>query len=74
MIHSYQKAKETFLVRQTLIDFIQEGIGALLAYLPKHVAVQTLNDFLQVLNDPVTLDETPRGEKELTDQQNLKII
>ena len=46
MIHNYQKAKETFLVRQTLIDFIQEGIGALLAYLPKHVAIQTLNDFI----------------------------
>ena len=39
MIHNYQKAKETYLVRQTLVDFIQEGIGALLAYLPKHVAV-----------------------------------
>jgi len=32
-----------------LTDFIQEGIGALLAYLPKQVAYSTLTDFLVVL-------------------------
>ena len=37
------------LLRQMLIDFIQEGIGALIAYLPNHVAVMTLNDFLTVI-------------------------
>ena len=68
MIHNYQKAKETYLVRQTLVDFIQEGIGALLAYLPKHVAVQTLNDFLSVLNDPISLQETDNSPRELTDK------
>ena len=47
--HNYQQVKNEFLLRQTLTDFIQEGIGALLAYLPNHVAVQTLNDFLTVI-------------------------
>jgi dsRNA-specific ribonuclease len=32
-----------------LTEFIQEGIGALLAYLPKNVAYSTLTDFLVVL-------------------------
>ena len=32
-----------------LTEFIQEGIGALLAYLPRDVAYNTLSDFLVVL-------------------------
>ena len=35
--------------KAVLTEFIQEGIGALLAYLPKVVAFNTLNDFMIVL-------------------------
>ena len=35
--------------RSVLTEFIQEGIGALLAYLPREVAKNTLSDFMIVL-------------------------
>ena len=32
--------------------FVQEGIGALLAYLPGETAVATLQDFIDILDKP----------------------
>ena len=32
--------------------FVQEGIGALLAYLPSETAVATLQDFIDILDRP----------------------
>lgn len=32
--------------------FVQEGIGALLAYLPGETAVSTLQDFIDILDRP----------------------
>jgi hypothetical protein len=53
-----------------LTEFIQEGIGALLAYLEKDVAYHTLTDFLIVLR-------VGGGEKRelprLINQQPLKV-
>lgn len=32
-----------------IVAFVQEGIGALLAYLPTDVALKTLKDFVSIL-------------------------
>ena len=47
-----------------LTEFVQEGIGALLAHLPKDVAYNTMTDFLIVLRvgeggDPKELPKIP---------------
>ena len=40
---------KTALLHQIITEFIQEGIGALLAYLPFDVAMHTLVDFQTVI-------------------------
>lgn len=46
--------------------FVQEGIGALLAYLPGETAVATLQDFIDILDKPKPVPApVPRRVEEL---------
>ena len=47
---------------QKVEAFVQEGIGALLAYLPPATAIQTLTDFLSILGKPKTQVMSPFEE------------
>ena len=44
------------MTEQAICSFVQEGIGALLAYLPPRTAVTTLRDFIDVL------DQSPKTQ------------
>ena len=43
--------------------FVQEGIGALLAYLPGETAVATLQDFIDILDKPKPAPRPTRTEE-----------
>ena len=38
------------ITQQKVVAFVQEGIGALLAYLPPKTSVNTLKDFIEIID------------------------
>ena len=42
------------------MNFMQEGIGALCAYMPTHLAIKTLNDMLAILEPSIKQKEEGR--------------
>ena len=48
------------MTQNKLISFVQEGIGAFLAYLPSDVALTTLRDFIDII-EPQAKKESSSG-------------
>ena len=52
-------AEQRAATQKKIVAFVQEGIGALLAYLPTDVALKTLKDFIGILEPDVPAIPNP---------------
>ena len=66
------------LTQNKIISFVQEGIGALLAYLPVDVALHTMKDFLSILqpqaDEPEEVKQPPPKPKPAPPKRDPPLI
>lgn len=48
-------SQKTSDIQRKIVSFVQEGIGALLAYLPHEIAINTLSDFINILDPSIKI-------------------